>query len=61
MQEKEPVRVLVTAPLGVGGVTNMMINIQSHWIEVKSILIILFFTTGKKRWRTRLHLWEAEN
>ena len=60
MQEKEPVRVLVTAPLGVGGVTNMMINIQSH-LDRKSILIILFFTTGKKRWRTRLHLWEAEN
>lgn len=25
-----PVRVLVTSPLGIGGVTNMMINIQSH-------------------------------
>lgn len=27
---KETVRVLVTAPLGVGGVTNMMIHIQEH-------------------------------
>lgn len=26
----EPVRILVSAPLGIGGVTNMMINIQSH-------------------------------
>ena len=25
-----PIKVLVVAPLGVGGVTNMMINIQSH-------------------------------
>ena len=30
MQKGEPVRVLVTAPLGVGGVTNLMIGIQSH-------------------------------
>lgn len=30
MQQSGPIRVLVTAPLGVGGVTNMMINIQSH-------------------------------
>ena len=28
--EKAPVRVLVVAPLGVGGVTSMMINIQKH-------------------------------
>lgn len=28
--EDRAVRVVVTAPLGVGGVTNMMINIQSH-------------------------------
>ena len=28
--EKTPVRVLVVAPLGVGGVTSMMINIQKH-------------------------------
>lgn len=28
--EDSAVRVVVTAPLGVGGVTNMMINIQSH-------------------------------
>lgn len=28
--EDRVVRVVVTAPLGVGGVTNMMINIQSH-------------------------------
>ena len=28
--EDKAVRVVVTAPLGVGGVTNMMINIQSH-------------------------------
>ena len=27
---KETVRVLVTSPLGVGGVTNMMIHIQEH-------------------------------
>lgn len=26
----EVVRVLVTSPLGVGGVTNMMIHIQEH-------------------------------
>ena len=30
MYDEQMVRVLVTAPLGVGGVTNMMINIQSH-------------------------------
>lgn len=30
MEKKEPIRVLVVAPLGVGGVTNMMINIQKH-------------------------------
>lgn len=28
--EDKAVRVVVVAPLGVGGVTNMMINIQSH-------------------------------
>jgi len=30
MINKEPMRILMTAPLGVGGVTNMMINIQKH-------------------------------
>lgn len=30
MDNKKPVRILVNAPLGIGGVTNMMINIQSH-------------------------------
>lgn len=30
MYNEQIVRVLVTAPLGVGGVTSMMINIQSH-------------------------------
>ena len=30
MSDKQPVRVLVVAPLGVGGVTSMMINIQKH-------------------------------
>ena len=30
MYDEQMVRVLVTAPLGVGGVTSMMINIQSH-------------------------------
>lgn len=30
MINKEPMRILVTAPLGIGGVTNMMINIQKH-------------------------------
>lgn len=30
MQDEQVVRVLVTAPLGVGGVTSMMINIQAH-------------------------------
>ena len=30
MYDEQIVRVLVTAPLGVGGVTSMMINIQSH-------------------------------
>ncbi len=30
MEDKKPVRVLVVAPLGVGGVTNMMISIQKH-------------------------------
>lgn len=30
MADKQVVRVLVTAPLGVGGVSSMMINIQAH-------------------------------
>lgn len=30
MKGNGPIRVLVVAPLGVGGVTNMMINIQKH-------------------------------
>lgn len=30
MTREKPIRVLVVAPLGVGGVTNMMINIQKH-------------------------------
>lgn len=30
MSKDKTVRVLVTAPLGVGGITNMMINIQAH-------------------------------
>ena len=30
MKANTPVRVLVVAPLGVGGVTSMMINIQKH-------------------------------
>lgn len=33
--EDRAVRVVVTAPLGVGGVTNMMINIQSHMDRTK--------------------------
>ena len=33
--EDKAVRVVVTAPLGVGGVTNMMINIQSHMDRTK--------------------------
>ena len=31
----EVVRVLVTSPLGVGGVTNMMIHIQDTWTDLK--------------------------
>lgn len=30
MKSKKAIRVLVTAPLGYGGITSMMINIQSH-------------------------------
>ena len=30
MYDEQMVRVLVTAPLGVGGVTNMMVHIQEH-------------------------------
>ena len=48
MQEKEPVRVLVTAPLGVGGVTNMMINIQSHLDRSKVNFDYLVFHDRKE-------------
>ena len=48
MQEKEPVRVLVTAPLGVGGVTNMMINIQSHLDRSKVNFDYLVFHNRKE-------------
>ena len=30
MDRETPVKILVTAPLGVGGISNMMINIQKH-------------------------------
>lgn len=30
MEKNEPLRVVVTAPLGIGGITTMMINIQKH-------------------------------
>ena len=48
MQENEPVRVLVTAPLGVGGVTNMMINIQSHLDRSKVNFDYLVFHDRKE-------------
>ena len=30
MNRETPVKILITAPLGVGGISNMMINIQKH-------------------------------
>lgn len=45
---KEPVRVLVVAPLGVGGVTNMMINIQKHLDREKINFDYLVFHDRKE-------------
>lgn len=45
---KEPVRVLVVAPLGVGGVTNMMINIQRHLDRSKINFDYLVFHDRKE-------------
>lgn len=46
--EDKAVRVLVTAPLGVGGVTNMMINIQSHMNRSKVNFDYLVFHDRKE-------------
>lgn len=46
--EDKAVRVLVTAPLGVGGVTNMMINIQSHMNHSKVHFDYLVFHDRKE-------------
>lgn len=48
MHREKPVRVLVTAPLGVGGVTNMMINIQSHMDRTKVNFDYLVFHDRKE-------------
>lgn len=48
MYREKPVRVLVTAPLGVGGVTNMMINIQSHMDRTKVNFDYLVFHDRKE-------------
>lgn len=48
MYREEPVRVLVTAPLGVGGITNMMINIQSHMDRTKVNFDYLVFHDRKE-------------
>ena len=44
----KPVRVLVVAPLGVGGVTNMMINIQKHLDRSKINFDYLVFHDRKE-------------
>lgn len=46
--EDKAVRVLVTAPLGVGGITNMMINIQSHMDRSKVNFDYLVFHDRKE-------------
>lgn len=48
MEKKEAVRVLVTAPLGVGGISNMMINIQSHLDRSKINFDYLVFHDRKE-------------
>lgn len=48
MCEEKAVRVLVVAPLGVGGVTNMMINIQRHLNREKVNFDYLVFHDRKE-------------
>lgn len=48
MEKKEPVRVLVSAPLGVGGITNMMINIQERLDRQKINFDYLVFHDRKE-------------
>lgn len=48
MEKNEVVRVAVTAPLGIGGVTNMMINIQSHLDRTKINFDYLVFHDRKE-------------
>lgn len=48
MKNTNPVRVLVVAPLGVGGVTSMMINIQKHMDRSKVNFDYLTFHDRKE-------------
>ncbi|MGN0475335.1 MAG: glycosyltransferase [Acutalibacteraceae bacterium] len=48
MQEGKTVKVLVVAPLGIGGVTNMMINIQKHLDREKVNFDYLVFHDRKE-------------
>lgn len=48
MNSKETMRILVTAPLGVGGVTNMMISIQKHMEREKLNFDYLSFHNQKE-------------
>ena len=48
MESNNPVKVLVVAPLGVGGVTNMMINIQMHLDRSKINFDYLVFHDRKE-------------
>lgn len=57
----EVVRVLVTSPLGVGGVTNMMIHIQEHLNRSKINFDYLVFMIGTNLWKTKFFHWEVKS
>ena len=48
MTDSKPLKVLVSAPLGVGGLTTMMINIQSHLDRKKINFDYLVFHDRKE-------------